>query len=213
MDDAANPEGDYYQRYRVCQAHLTLSVLLMQSVPHRFCQVTAPAPARPQAVAAPARCACAARRRGGQRARGARSNAGASTTWTRLTAIAGAAPAGARRCSPCLQTRHSCSVWVEACTVPLAASVHACSGLCRCLLWLRCRAPCRSCRQRLNAHNDRRRKRVGGDGGGGEGRSPYRGRGRPRRGGARRGRGRRKRGDSSLSVSPAPLAATLGPVP
>ncbi len=60
MDDAASPEGDYYQRYRVCQAHLTLSVLLMQSVPHRFCQVTAP---RPQAVVTPARCACAARRR------------------------------------------------------------------------------------------------------------------------------------------------------
>jgi len=65
----------------------------------------------------------------------------------------------------------------------------------------------------LNAHNDRRRKRVGGDSGGGEGRSPYRGRGRPRRGGARRGRGRRKRGDSSLSVSLAPLAATLSLVP
>ena len=46
MDDADAPEGDYYQRYRVCQAHLTLSVLLMQSVPHRFCQVTALVPER-----------------------------------------------------------------------------------------------------------------------------------------------------------------------
>ena len=56
----------------------------------------------------------------------------------------------------------------------------------------------RSCRQRLNAHNDRRRKRVGGEGvSGGDGRSVYRGRGRPRRGGGRRGRGRRPRGESS----------------
>lgn len=42
MDDEQNPEGDYYQRYRVCQAHLTLSVLLKQSVPQRFCQVPRP---------------------------------------------------------------------------------------------------------------------------------------------------------------------------
>lgn len=42
MDDAESPEGDYYQRYRVCQAHLTLSVLLKESVPQRFCQVPPP---------------------------------------------------------------------------------------------------------------------------------------------------------------------------
>ena len=56
----------------------------------------------------------------------------------------------------------------------------------------------RSCRQRLNAHNDRRRKRVGGDGS--EARSSYRGRGRPRHArGGRRGRGRRKKDTDEAS--------------
>ncbi|KAK9832813.1 hypothetical protein WJX81_003940 [Elliptochloris bilobata] len=107
MDDEENPEGDYYQRYRVCQAHLTLSVLLKQSVPQRFCQ----------------QCG----------------------RFHHLAAFDGSR---------------------------------------------------RSCRQRLNAHNDRRRKRVGGDGGS-ELRSSYRGRGRPRqvRGGRRRS-SRRKKGGS-----------------
>ncbi len=42
MDDAESPEGEYYQRYRVCEAHLKLSVLLKEAVPQRFCQVSPP---------------------------------------------------------------------------------------------------------------------------------------------------------------------------
>lgn len=62
----------------------------------------------------------------------------------------------------------------------------------------------RSCRQRLNAHNDRRRKRVGGEGS--EARSSYRGRGRPRNArGGRRGRGRRKKDSDEVSC-PMPCA-------
>ena len=99
MDDEQNPEGDYYQRYRVCQAHLTLSVLLKQSVPQRFCQVPARCRSWFKCSAAPA-CPSGLLSTGALQARltGSlveRSNAGASTISAPLTETGGAAPAPA----------------------------------------------------------------------------------------------------------------------